>query len=445
MSSIIRRAFTQSNKTVLSRSMTLSAAKIFSTTMNTTSKFGSMISKLRSSKAAVVTTAATVPTVTDTSGSNTDYSSMKDLSEALSASAGNSMLADIPTSVLDAATAASIVPAVEHNPFTQFTIDLMTNMHSMGLPWWACIVAFGVGLRLAVLPVYLKQLASGSRTRFAMAVTGPPPVPSAALTIEERQMQTMQLFKVYKYFDSSPIKAMAYALITMPPTVYGFLTLKGFLEDPAFAETLSQGGIEPWANLAVADPTYTLPTLAAASTLVVMLDAFRAQKQTAQTKLLGKIFAGATVASIWFVSGFPVGFFYYWITANFMTLLSGRFARSDFWAHKSNSPTQRQIRVIEANPELAAGFKTAMDMGLPLTNWSKPSEQAIRANQDRLARENIKFHEATQFDKIPSVSEAIAATSSPASATKTPSIAPETQSEPKKARRKGGIPKNFRR
>jgi len=206
-------------------------------------------------------------------------------------------------------------------------IDLIDKFQTVtGLPWWAAIVTFSIGLRLITVPLMYKQTKGTAklqeiqpelqRLRKEMDTPG--------LSQAERQEILLDIQALLARSGVSPIKSLLLGLSTIPIFIVMFLALRNMAMHPQFMEAFRTGGVGPWMDLTKVDSTYALAVTVGLSNLALLELNFRDQRNAAQpnpfASAMQKTFRVMTILFIPFIAQFPTALFCFWFPSNLVTI-----------------------------------------------------------------------------------------------------------------------------
>ena len=188
------------------------------------------------------------------------------------------------------------------------------------LPWWACIGGITFGLRTLMLPVAINTMRNGVRLAHAQPefaklreqmMANPPSTP------EEQQKFKTRQHRIMAKHQCNPFGALMMPLIQMPVFMTMFFALKQMGD---YYPSMATGGTLWFHDLTVADSTYALPIVSAATFLVIIeigADTGGAQQQQGMMK---NFMRGLAVMMVPMTASFAQAVFVYWTTSNFFSL-----------------------------------------------------------------------------------------------------------------------------
>lgn len=179
---------------------------------------------------------------------------------------------------------------------------------SLGFPSYGiAIIILTIVIKVLLLPFALKQIKSMK----GMQEIQPKVAALQKKYKNDRAKLSIEMQKLYREHNISPLAGCLPLLIQMPFLVSIFYALQGFQYDPAHASFL-------WlSSLASKDPTYVLPILSAVSTWAL-------SAQTAPKNAEGpqKIMTYFMPLFIGYISiNFPSGLVIYWVVSNLFQLV----------------------------------------------------------------------------------------------------------------------------
>src|ERR687893_207130 len=189
---------------------------------------------------------------------------------------------------------------------------------TLGAPWWLSIVLLTVIVRSLLFPLTVKQV----RSMRAMQDLKPHMDRVRAQFKDNPQRQQEEMMKLYQERKVNPLGGCLPILVQMPIFIgifyvirqFGGYSLGGRTVPPQYP-SFHEGGILWFQNLSVADPTYLLPIISAA-TMLAATEITAKNIDPQQRWLMRLLPIGFTI----FLINFPAGLFVYWITSNLVTL-----------------------------------------------------------------------------------------------------------------------------
>ena len=196
---------------------------------------------------------------------------------------------------------------------------LFFHQGPLGAPWWLSIVLLTVIVRSLLFPLTVRQV----RSMRAMQDLKPEMDKIRSQYQNNRQKQQEEIMKLYQERKVNPLGGCLPILVQMPIFIGIFYTIRQFggyqvgdrVVQPEY-QSFHEGGILWFQNLSVADPTYLLPILSAATMLAST--EITAKNIDPQQRWLMRLLP--LVFTI-FLINFPAGLFVYWITSNLVTLV----------------------------------------------------------------------------------------------------------------------------
>jgi len=198
--------------------------------------------------------------------------------------------------------------------------------HGSGLSWWQSIMLTTVGIRAATFPIMLMQIKNTYRLSQAR-----PEIEHLVAHMKEEQAKgnpnatadyQQQVMRVWKKYNANPLKSMASIFVQAPLLIGFFSALRGLAA--AKVPSMVEGGTLWFQDLTVADPTYALPIISAASFLL-MIELNAADGMEGQTDKMRSrfknIMRGVAVLIVPFTVDLPAGVFMYWTASNMVSLV----------------------------------------------------------------------------------------------------------------------------
>jgi YidC/Oxa1 family membrane protein insertase len=200
--------------------------------------------------------------------------------------------------------------------FTDIPEAIVVFFHDLGLGWGPAIVALTVTVRLAIVPLSIKQI----RSMRALQELQPQLKQIQEKFKDDKQRQQQEMMKFYKENEINPLSSCFPLLLQLPVFIALFYMLRGesfrmdVMESPPEGWLFINSLIEPPEGAAV---TITLIVLFIATQLAAGLAmAVRGQGLEGPQKF---IVFGLPFAFAPFVASFDAGLSVYWITTNIWT------------------------------------------------------------------------------------------------------------------------------
>lgn len=198
--------------------------------------------------------------------------------------------------------------------------------HGSGLAWWQSIMLTTVGIRAATFPIMLMQIKNTYRLSQAR-----PEVEHLVAHLKEEQAKgnpnatadyQQQVMRVWQKYNANPLKSMASIFVQAPLLIGFFSAIRGLAA--AKVPSMVEGGTLWFHDLTVADPTYALPIISAASFLLMIelnaADGMEGQTDTMRSRFKN-IMRGVAVLIVPFTVNLPAGVFMYWTASNMVSLV----------------------------------------------------------------------------------------------------------------------------
>jgi len=200
--------------------------------------------------------------------------------------------------------------------FTDIPEAIVVFFHDLGLGWGPAIVALTVTVRLAILPLSLKQI----RSMRALQELQPQLKAIQTKFKDDKQRQQQEMMKFYQENEINPLASCIPLLLQLPVFIALFYMLRGdsfradVMASPPEGWLFIDSLIEPPEGTAV---TITLIVLFIGTQLLAGLAmAVRGQGLEGPQKF---IVFGLPFAFAPFVASFDAGLSVYWITTNIWT------------------------------------------------------------------------------------------------------------------------------
>ena len=200
--------------------------------------------------------------------------------------------------------------------FTDIPEAIVVFFHDLGLGWGPSIVALTVTVRIAILPLSLKQI----RSMRALQELQPQLKAIQTKFKDDKQRQQQEMMKFYQENEINPLASCIPLLLQLPVFIALFYMLRGdsfradVMASPPEGWLFIDSLIEPPEGTAV---TITLIVLFVGTQLLAGLAmAVRGQGLEGPQKF---IVFGLPFAFAPFVASFDAGLSVYWITTNIWT------------------------------------------------------------------------------------------------------------------------------
>nr|WP_243137443.1 YidC/Oxa1 family membrane protein insertase [Heliorestis convoluta] len=209
--------------------------------------------------------------------------------------------------------------------FIQFFYNI-TNM--IGIPnYGLAIILITIFIKMALYPLTVKQM----RSMRSMAELAPKQKAIQEKHKKNPQKAQEEMMKLYKDAGVNPLSGCLPLLIQLPILIAFYGALLNFnYANEAHAQFL-------WLDsLSVADTTFILPILAAATTYLQMkVSAPPANLQTPQSEQMQKMMSVMMPLLIgWMAYTFPAGLALYWVTFNTVGILQQLYINRSFEVQK---------------------------------------------------------------------------------------------------------------
>ena len=200
-------------------------------------------------------------------------------------------------------------------PPTEPAIKLLQLVHDMGLPWCAAIAATTITMRTLMVPVAISAMKNGAK----LAQVQPE---MKRLQEKMKMAQTEDAKKAYAAelrgfmikHNVNPLKSMLPIVVQMPLFMTFFFALRRMAEE---FPSMQSGGAFWFPDLTIADTTYGLPLLSAATFLITIeLGGESGEHQAEQTANMKNVMRAMAVVMVPLTMSFPSAVFCYWVTSN---------------------------------------------------------------------------------------------------------------------------------
>ncbi|XP_003741476.1 mitochondrial inner membrane protein OXA1L [Galendromus occidentalis] len=227
----------------------------------------------------------------------------------------------------------------------------MDSMHSMGLPWWAAIVATTVCFRAVTVPLLLQTHRS---TPQCMAVMMR--VRDSATRLRQAQIGAdhEQIAKALQDFNGIMAREYPRAMLkqTLPSVAQApiFISLFLALRSMAIApvESLKTGGFLWFPDLTIADPYYLLPLMTCATLAAIIEIGAETPVRVDQFNAM-KVLRFLPVIFFPLIMKYPAAVLCFWATNNFVSLGLAYTLKIPAIRKKYNLPPLSEMRIGNDN------------------------------------------------------------------------------------------------
>lgn len=291
--------------------------------------------------------------------------------------------------------------------------DALVGMHDItGLPWWASIMALTLSMRVALLPLVIRNMKHASRMQaVAPQMNGlMKRMTDAKKEGDQTAMMVVQkkLLALFKEHDVSPFRSFLLPLIQVPFFLSMFYALRKMASLP-FPQ-LKEGGFGWVTDLTVPDPLCILPvTSIAFQILVLKLGADgmgggasnpASQRQMAHFR---NVMLAVSPLLVWFTSSFPAALLFYWTSANLITLTQSAVFRLPFvrralnldYKAPSSIPPPPADAYVNPNPGLKETWQAIKDWQTSSLEKARTQAAEARARQAIEDERKLKLRAGT--------------------------------------------------
>jgi YidC/Oxa1 family membrane protein insertase len=268
-------------------------------------------------------------------------------------------------------------------PIEDVLTALLEWLHSsIGLPWAWAIISLTILVRIAILPLAMKQVRSAQR----LAMHAPELKAIQQKYKADRQRMNEEVMKFYKENNVNPAAACLPVLLQVPVFFALYFVLRDFENEvfPNYPNSdLGWLGIFPSIT---SMPTahwsgYLLMTIYVLSMLASTYFTFASGTMDPRQQNLKYVFyACPFLASPLFIVRFPVGLLLYWVTTNLWTIGQGFVQR-----RLMPRPVPVPKRTSRTPPKQEARAETAATVGADSSNApAKPTgQQRVRRRKKK--------------------------------------------------------------
>jgi YidC/Oxa1 family membrane protein insertase len=191
----------------------------------------------------------------------------------------------------------------------------LTRIHEFtGFPWAYCIIILTVLVRLALVPLFVKQMKSSQQ----MQALAPKIKALQAKHKGDRKKLQEEQMKLYQEHSVNPFGACLPLVFQMPIFFALYLVLRGFSKHPPGGDFSFLGGFIP--NITIATDKVGWQGIV----LIVLYVASQAGSTLLMPNTMDPrqryMFLALPFVFVIFVIRFPVGLMLYWITTNLWTV-----------------------------------------------------------------------------------------------------------------------------
>lgn len=209
---------------------------------------------------------------------------------------------------------------------------------STGLPWWGSIICLSVIGRLALTPIARKQLkATIIMERIRPIILAAKDELTRGRANAQDKAEGIEKIKEFRAlmkgtFSKYGVTQFTAIKLSFPQIAYilaSFASIHSISTGTKLAgihEAFKTGGDFWFQNLTVYDPTYVLPALSVATSIITFMTTPNPSPLARSKALLG-IVGLASVASLYVTSGFPAALHILWISSNLLFAASNMYMR----------------------------------------------------------------------------------------------------------------------
>lgn len=196
------------------------------------------------------------------------------------------------------------------DPLFDLLGGLLTFFHAdLGAPWWLAIIMLTVVVRVALLPLAVRQ----TKNMRATQSLRPELEKLRKEHKEDPQKLQKETMELHRERNINPLGGCLPVLVQIPILMVLYFTLKEF----ETLESFRTGGLSWFADLTTHDPLFILPiayivTMMAAQEIVIR----NSPMQSSQQKLMRLLPVPLGV----FLASFPAGTLVYWVASNLISL-----------------------------------------------------------------------------------------------------------------------------
>lgn len=193
---------------------------------------------------------------------------------------------------------------------------------SLGLPWYSSIVLFAVIMRTCLFPITIKSQQNAAKMKKIAPLTArlrdkinEAKMNGDSLKVARATNEYSQMMKSHNI----GLGTMALPLLQFPVFISAFIGIRKMCNLPV--ESMTTGGMLWFENLAIADPTYVLPTLSVLSILAIVYRGIETGMELKNmTPIMKAGIFGMSAISFPFLIFMPAGIMVYFVTTNAISL-----------------------------------------------------------------------------------------------------------------------------
>ena len=228
--------------------------------------------------------------------------------------------------------------------FTDIPEAIVVFFHDLGLGWGPAIVALTFTVRLAILPLSLKQI----KSMRAMQALQPQLKAIQAKHKDDKQRQQQEMMRFYQENEINPLASCFPLLLQLPVFIALYYMLKGdnFQDDVLESPPIGWLGIDSL----IAPPEGTTTIVLIVLFIVTQLGAGLAMAARGQSMEGPQkyIIFGLPFLFAPFVASFEAGLSVYWISTNIWTLGQQQFVH--YLLGPMKVPTAEEIEAAKPPP-----------------------------------------------------------------------------------------------
>lgn len=237
---------------------------------------------------------------------------------------------------------ADIYTGISHSTTVSYFQNTFVTFHDVtGLPWWATIIVYTVGLRLIMFPVAVYGQKVRGRLRSILEKELPATIPELRKEVavykfqndlSEKEANQLYIRSFNKQYDSliqrdncHPMKTTVLLWFQIPVWICHSIGIRNILTmqpDPNSIKALitytqlTVGGCLWIPNLVETDASYILPVLWCITNLMnIELTSLENVKKSTQSKVITNLFRLVTVAVVPIAASVPSALPLYWCTS----------------------------------------------------------------------------------------------------------------------------------
>lgn len=255
-------------------------------------------------------------------------------------------------------------------------------MHSLGLPWWACIVSGAIAIRIIMIPLFAAvQRNSRNQSNHAPETSKF----TMDLMVAQQRGDRTGALKVlqdqkeyYKRNDINPYRLLRLAFAQGSVFCSVFFGLEKMATLPV--ESFKTGGLLHIVDLTVRDPLFITPLIVSGTMAFILYSGAEGQNMDMLPPIMKKLMLAMPVIIFFPTAYFPAALGVYWITSNICSLGQFYLFKSEFGKKFFRIPDIRPIQAGDLNM-FNQGFAEAFAKAMETANQAAQTQMKIQSMQ----------------------------------------------------------------